>query len=132
MDLLRGIPQDVILVVIVGAVLLFQLVLKLLRRRATAGQQTGTAQAEADNDPAVAAAPAEILGHPPAVVPQPAPATAAPKVARRSAHGLRRGARAALFQNRRDLRSAVVAVAILQPCHAFRPDDLSDSTVLRL
>ncbi len=110
---MRGLSQELVIVLIFGAILLAQFLYKQLRRKAASMQE----ELEAEEPPVAVA---------PAVMPAAAPrAVAAPKrVAPRAAPRARRYSRAALMPDRRAVQDAIVIAATLQPCHANRARDI--------
>ncbi len=115
---MRGLSQELVIVLIFGAILLAQFLYKQLRRKAASMQE----EIEAEVPPAAAAstpAPTDTTARPAAA--RMAALTPAPtRVAPRS----RRYSRAALMPDRRAVQNAIVIAAILQPCHANRARDI--------
>ncbi|MDP2367115.1 hypothetical protein [Rhodoferax sp.] len=122
---MSNVPQDLIVLLIFGAVLLVQFMLKHLRKQAPLTDVK--AESEFDSDILVGTPPApEALR--PTSVPQtrPGPATqrARPIRSERDLPRSRRFSRGALMANRSAVQDAIVIAAILRPCHAYRPHDI--------
>jgi hypothetical protein len=139
--MMSGLPQDLVFAVLFGAVLLFQLLRRHLRRRASPPAAEARTTPETDV-PAVPAVPdatrameamealRRMAGPPlplrtPAPAPAPAPATyratERPLADAAAAPDRRRFSRSALLGHRRSQQDAIVIAAILQPCRAHRP-----------
>jgi hypothetical protein len=116
-------PEEIIFVLIFGAVLLFQALRARWRRQhgRTSGErepasdeevETETVPPPAPRTPVLAEGPRRAATpktrKPPAPAPQP----------------LRRFSRRSLMGNRRAVQDAVVIAAILRPCHAKRPHEV--------
>lgn len=129
---MRGFPQELVIALIVGAVLLVQFLYKQLRKKAAA------LQVESESGTGTRAAPvpdvsdrAEPLpkqaqaADPP--TPGPAPRAEPPAVTARASPSERphprRFSRAGLMPDRRAVQDAIVIAAVLRPCHAHRPPD---------
>lgn len=120
---MRGIPQELIFVVVLAVLLLAQLLLKQFRRKATLMQVEDETM-----DTPVPVAVAGTLAAPEeprlTVARPPRPDSGFPHAESiRAEHHSRRFSRGALLANRRAVQDAIVAAAILQPCHAHRPHD---------
>lgn len=120
MDFLRGLPQELLFVIVAGVVLLIQFVLKQLRRRAGSRQDIGVPELVIEELPAALALTPTTPSEPQMDSPRWSVA-ASPPAAIRAARGSHRFSRSALFRDRHDVRKAIVVSAILQPCHAVRP-----------
>ena len=130
---MRGFPQELVIALIFGAILLAQFLYRELRRKAASMQ----VEPEVVIQP-VSAAPA------PAPTPAPTPADAAPRpgkprmaalpvlvrASRLTPRRARRFSRTALMPDRRAVQDAIVLAAILQPCHANRARDIEGRTIL--
>jgi len=113
-------PQELIFVLIFGAVWLVQFLLKHRRKRAP------LTDVEAGSEPdTLARTPTAPEAPRPTLVPQTRPGPAAQRAglvpAKRDS---RRFSRSALMGNRRAVQDAFVIGVILRPCHAYRPHDI--------
>jgi len=127
-------PQELVVVLIFGTVLLAQFLFRQLRRRAALVQAELEPQARAQAASAAAAtavllkaepkpAQANAVGLTQAVrAPRAAPVAAETYASHRprSQHS-RRFSRRNLMADRRAIQDAIVIAAIMQPCHAQRP-----------
>ena len=131
---MKNIPEELIYVLIFGAILLFQYLMK----RFGPQQQPDEAPQEAPLPQEKPAAQEEFLpdiwGRAPAV-PAVSPVTAASDIrfGRSEAPGAtvmlpgrrsRRFSRRALMGNRREVQNAIVIATILGPCRAYEPHDI--------
>jgi hypothetical protein len=144
---MSGFPQELVVVLVFGAILLVQFLYRLLRRKAALMQAElepqaqaqaqalaqARAQAQAQAQAQAAAAAVLLSAEPgpvqsgavvlPGALALPVTRTAAARYAslrQRSQHP-RRFSRQDLMPDRRALRDAIVIAAIVQPCHAQRP-----------
>ena len=133
---MSGFPQELVFVLVFGAIMLAQFLYRLLRGKAALMQaeleQQAQTQAQAEAQAQAAAvllraqrkpAQTEAVDSPqPALAPRATPVRAltnAP-LPPRSQHP-RRFSRLDLMPDRRGLQDAIVIAAIMQPCHAQRP-----------
>lgn len=123
-------PQELVFVLVFGAIMLVQFLLKHLRQRGPLTEAEVEAQAEAEaaeapepdtvlRRPRVAEVPPPALALP--TRPVPAPPRAGPA---RGRHDPRRFSRRSLLGSRRAVQDAVVIAAILGPCRAYQPHDI--------
>jgi len=131
---MSGFPQELVVVLVFGAIVLAQFLFQQLRRRAALMQAELEPQARAQAAAAAAAtavlqkaepksAQTDAVGSPQAVRAPRASAVAAETYASlrpRSQHP-RRFSRQNLMADRRAIQDAIVIAAIMQPCHAQRP-----------
>lgn len=128
-------PQELVFVLIFGAVWLAQLLYRWLRRgvaalpqetesetetRAETNMQIPPAHMKAEPRPLPARA-AEVLE--PVLMSRPAAVAQAARALPPAGSRARRFSRVALMPDRRAVQDAVVIAAILQPCHAQRSHD---------
>jgi hypothetical protein len=129
---MKGLPAELIYILIIGGVLLFNYVMRQAARQRQAesppeeAPQDAWSQDESPQDAPVADRWA-VAPRTPAALPV---AAAAVERARRSqsptaslARPRRRFSRHSLMGTRRDVQNAVVVAAILGPCRAFEPHD---------
>ncbi|WP_298829837.1 hypothetical protein [uncultured Piscinibacter sp.] len=119
---MRGLPQELLIAFIFGAVMLVQLVFRLWRRRAAARQRP--LEPESQRVPAPLPVPstgARATLEAATVTPSRAPSSMAAGLMLQPARRPRRFSRQALMPDRRAVRDAVVIAAILRPCHAHLP-----------
>ena len=118
---MNGFSQEIVFVVLAGAVLLIQLLVKVLRRK------TPSMPAEVVTEPTAVSAPERVVDVPFAVpvsrTPPELQALRPRPMQPVRAGGVRRFSRAALLGDRRAVQDAVVLATILQPCHALRPHE---------
>lgn len=123
-----GLPQELVIVVVFGAVLLIRLLYRGMRRKAASMQARVEQLVRAEPAPAAAAAKAaatRVIAQPRSPrTPRSAPPAAAKPDAPLSPRRARRYTRAELMPDRRALQDAIVIAAILQPCHAQRARDV--------
>jgi len=116
---MRGFPQELVVVLIFGAVLLVQILYRALRRRAVLVQPELEPLAEAETVPVRYKAepkPSQAVEAPRATLP-----AVAARTSLRTAPRPRRFSRQDLMPDRRAVQDAIVIAAILRPCHAERP-----------
>ena len=113
---MKGLPEELIYVLIFGAILLFQYLMK----RFGPQQQQQPAQDEPDAELPAQAAPVAVS------VSSPSDAlfgrSRAPEAS--SALARRRFSRRSLMGNRRAVQNAIVIATILGPCRAYEPHDV--------
>lgn len=131
---MSGFPQELVFVLVFGAVVLVQFLFRQLRRRAALMQAELEPQARAQAEAAAAAtavllkagpkpAQTNAVGSPQAVrAPRAAPVAAETYASQRlRPQHSRRFSRQNLMADRRAIQDAIVIAAIMQPCHAQRP-----------
>jgi len=129
---MSGFPQELVVVLVFGAVVLAQFLSRQLRRRAALMQAELEPQARAQAAAAAAAtavllkaepkpAQTDAVGSPQAVRAPRATAVAAETHASLRPQHPRRFSRRNLMADRRAIQDAIVIAAIMQPCHAQRP-----------
>jgi hypothetical protein len=130
---MRSVPQEMLVTLIFGTVLLLQFLYKHLRRKVAAMQAQVEPQVSAEAaplprtaEPAAAQAPAAGLPVP-VRAPRSAPRITAALALPRSWPRHRRLSRQSLMPDRRAVQHAIVTAAILRPCHAHRPHDVDQS-----
>lgn len=124
---MKGVPAELIYVLIIGGVLLFNyLMQQAARRRQAEAQQQELPQEEPPQDELDE----DIWRRAPRTPAASPVAAAAVERARRSesttvssARPGRRFSRRSLMGSRRDVQNAIVIAAILGPCRAFEPHD---------
>lgn len=117
MDLIRNIPLELLFIIAMALVLLIQLVVSRLRRRA--GSKRNSAMpllVAAKGGETAVSLPAE-----PQVDLQRWGSAPPPPPIVGCTRGPHRFSRSVLFRDRRDLQKAIVVSVILQPCCALRP-----------
>jgi len=131
---MSGLPQELVFVLVFGAVVLAQFLFRQLRRRAALMQAELEPQARAQAEAAAAATDVLLKAGPkptqtdavrlPQAVQAPRGTTTAAatydSLRPRSQHP-RRFSRQNLMADRRAIQDAIVIAAIMQPCHAQRP-----------
>lgn len=124
---MRGFPQELLIPLIFGAVLLVQFLYKQLRRKAAAIQAETAPWTDAPvpqrADPRPMTAHAADAPEP-VEAPRAAPAAMAARASPSAHPHPRRFSRPGLMPDRRAVQDAVVTAAILQPCRAHRPHDV--------
>jgi len=133
---MSGFPQELVFVIVFGAIMLAQFLYRQLRGKVASmqvelelqEQQQQRAQAQAEAAAVLLRAQpgpvqTEAVDSPPAVLASPATPAAAARYASQlppSRHQ-RRFSRQGLLADRRAVQDAIVIAAIMQPCHAQRP-----------
>jgi hypothetical protein len=125
---MRSGSEFLIYVFIVGGILLFNIVMPLLAKKARQRQQEEITETASTPSPPEDEPLEEIWGRTPVAPPEAAaPAPLAyvepPAAEPPSAIPERRRAAGALFRSRQDLRHAVVVMTVLGPCRALEPPD---------
>jgi hypothetical protein len=132
-----GMPQELFFALVFGAVLLVQFLYKQLRRKAASGPleaepaapaaplpstvaRTHAAPAEAGSDGTTGTSEARQAPVAARAALQAGPSNKQPRPRKQ----VRRFSRTALMPDRHAVQNAVVIAAILQPCHAHRPQGL--------
>jgi len=129
-----GLPQEIFVVLLFGAVLLVQFLYRQLRRKALAMQTRDEEQPEPAAMPQPTSPMPERTSRKGAGIAQrgelaqgAAPASPGPPAAAirtpRTRHRAGRFSRTALMPDRSAVQSAIVIAAVLQPCHAHRPHE---------
>jgi len=127
---MRGFPQEWVIALIFGAVLLVQFLYKQLRKKAAARQAKAQSGTDIQATPVPRKAGPTRMQADTADVSKPveerraAPAAAAAKVSPSAWPRPRRYSRPGLMPDRRAIQDAIVIAAILRPCHAHRPHDV--------
>lgn len=127
---MRGFPQEWVIALIFGAVLLVQFLYKQLRKKAAARQ----ARAQSGTDIQATPVPRKAGPTPmqpdtagalkPVAAPRAAPTAPAGRALPMAGSRRRRFSRPGLMPDRRAIQDAIVIAAILRPCHAHRPHDV--------
>jgi hypothetical protein len=134
---MSGFPQELVFVLVFGAIMLGQFLYRQWRGRAALGPQAreqaqaqAQAQAQLESEAAALQSRAQARlaqtdgSDPPQIVLVPRAAVAAPApnvLLQRQLQPPRRFSRQGLMADRRAVQDAIVINAILQPCHAQRP-----------
>ncbi len=124
---MKGLPAELIYILLIGGVLLFNHFMQQAARRRQAEMEQDEAPQEAPPQDALdediwARAPLTATALPePAAYVEPVHRSTSPTASPAAAR--RRFSRQSLMGTRRDVQNAVVIAAILGPCRAFEPHD---------
>lgn len=127
---MRGFPQEWVIALIFGAVLLVQFLYKQLRKKAAARQAQAQSGIENQATPVSRkASPTPMQADTavalnPVAAPWAAPTAVAARALPLAWPRRRRFSRPGLMPDRRAVQDAIVIAAILRPCHAHRPHDV--------
>lgn len=123
---MRGFPQELLIALAFGAIMLVQFLYRQLRRNSGRVQADRSTEA-ADKAPPLPLrnerAPFQASATTLAATPQTQASGPAARDAPSSGHTTRRFSRAGLMPDRRAVQDAIVIAAILKPCHARRTHD---------